>query len=428
MRFPFGKRPPEGARTSLEENSGLRQRIGRFFSPEPQMEKVLRSEDFQAAGDTYYATVSAGYKVAQRLLWTVFVLFLMGAILFNLQDITYDNFYYLIKDFSGAADTDNRRYETLSYESDPRQNFVLYRGGLATVSPSKLSVFTATGRRSLQTTSSFSSPFAVSSSRYVLIYDTSGKTFSVYNSFARVYTETLDYPVTDACIGEDGSFVIVTRSSDHRSVIRIYNKRFEKAAELRSDAYVFDVAMSREQNTLTLLSFEAGNGVGQAVLSQRNLSDLEERKQITLEGEFPVGGSFLEGGDFALVTDRYVRILDEDLLEKERSKDYSGEILRSFSLGGEGVVVSTMEASQSHIYAFDGEGREIFEDPVAFNVLDVGISGSHLFLQTEEGVTRLRCSDGRTELLPSGHGKLLVYNEETALVCGESKAEYLIYS
>ena len=428
MKFPFGKRDLKGDDESLRDGLGIGQRIGRFFSPEPQMEKVLRAEDFHAAGDTYYATVSAGYKVAQRLLWTVFVLFLMCSILFNYQEITYDNFFYLIKDFSGAADTDGRQYETLSYESDSRQNFVLYRGGLATVSPTKISVFTATGRRSFQATSSFSSPYAVSSNRYVLIYDTSGKTFSIYNSFARVYTETLDFPITDACLMEDGSFVIVTRSSDYRSVICVYNKRFEKAGELRSDSFVFDIAANKKTNTLTVASYNAGNGVGQTSLSVRELTTLEETDQIVLEGEFPLGCDFLEGGSFSLITNRHIRIYDSDFSEKEKSADFSGEILRGFTLSAEGVAVATIEASQNKVYAYGRRGNELFSGSVSFNVLDIGIAGSYLFLQTEQGVARLYAPDGSSQILPSGHGDLLVYNEETALVCGESKAEYLIFS
>ncbi|MBQ9086557.1 MAG: WD40 repeat domain-containing protein [Clostridia bacterium] len=428
MKFPFGKGRHRAAQAPPEEEMSFTQKIGRFFSAEPQKEKVLRQEDFQAAGDTYYATVSAGYKIAQRLLWSVFIVFLMVSILVNHREITYDNFFYLIKDFSGAVDTDHSRYETLSYESDSRQNFVLYRGGLATVSPSKISVFTATGRRTYQATSSFSSPYAISSNRYVLIYDTSGNTFSVYNSFARVYTETLDYPVTDACFAEDGSFVIVTRSSDNRSVIRVYNKRFQKAAELRSDAFVFDIAADRERDTLVFLTYDAGNGSGQTTLSVRELSTLEEADRIVLEGEFPLACGFLEGNTLALMSSRYVRIYDSGFEERERSEDYSGGTLSGFSLNEEGVAVATLDSSQNRILAYDRTGKKIFHDTVAFHVSDVGISGSYLFLQTEQGVTRLYTADGSVKTLTSGHGNLLIYDEKTALVCGESKAEYLVFS
>ena len=253
--------------SSDAENKSISQKLGRFFLTDTQKEKVLRYEDFDAAGDVYYAGVSARYKVAQRILWLLFILFMLLSILFNYSEITYDNFYFLMKDFSGAADREGAYYETLSYESDNRQQFQLYRGGLVTASPSKISVFTATGRRTLNLTSSFSPPYIESSQKYVLVYDTSATTFSLYNSFARVFTETLEYPVTNACLVEDGSFVIVSRTADRRSVITVYNKSFKKAAELKSDDFVFDIVANRKQNALAILSYEAGNGTGRTVLS-----------------------------------------------------------------------------------------------------------------------------------------------------------------
>ena len=129
----------------IQENSSdvqdqkILQKLGRFFRTDTQKEKVLRYEDFNAAGDVYYASVSAVYKVAQRILWLLFILFMLFSVLLNYSEITYDNFYFLIKDFSGAADREGAYYETLSYESDSRQQFQLYRGGLVTVSPSKTS-------------------------------------------------------------------------------------------------------------------------------------------------------------------------------------------------------------------------------------------------------------------------------------------------
>ena len=167
-----------------KQSSRFSEKLFDFFSPEPQKERVLRHEDFDAAGDTYYATVSAGYKVAQRLLWLLFVLFVVISIAVNHTEITYDNFFYMLRDFSSAVDAESTNYEMLSYESDSRQKFALYRGGLATASPSAISVFTATGRRTLRLESSFSAPYIISSDKYMLVYDTAGTTFSVYNSFS----------------------------------------------------------------------------------------------------------------------------------------------------------------------------------------------------------------------------------------------------
>lgn len=438
MKLPFGK-SKKGDRDQMNETDGreeastFSQKIGQFFSTEPQKEKVLQHEDFNAAGDVYYANVSAAYKVAQRILWLFFVFFMTISITLNYQHITYDNFFHLIKDMSGAAQEGDSQYETLSYESDARQNFVLYRGGVATVSPSKLSIFTATGRRTLNATSSYSSPYVISSNKYVLVYDTSGTTFSLYNSFSRVHTETLDYPITNASLGADGSFVIVTRTADSRAMIYIYNKSFKRAAEISGDYYVFDIVLNTEQKQLALLTYDVGDGAGCTTLSVYDCSKMESQKEITkantirYNGEFPLSCGFLENNTFAIVTDRCIRILDADYDILEESDDYSSGNLTGYSLNESGVAVSYTESSRNAVIAFDKSGNMIYNDFVTFAVSDIAVCEDYVFLQTEQGVTRIHAPKGTEERLTSGQGKLLIYNSNTALICGESKAEYLIF-
>ena len=419
--------------TENEENESFSQRIGQFFSTEPLKEKVLQHEDFNAAGDAYYANVSAAYKVAQRILWLFFVFFMVLTIVLNYRHITYDNFFYLIKDISGAAQAGTSQYETLSYESDSRQNFVLYRGGVATVSPAKLSIFTATGRRTLNAPSSYSSPYVISSNKYVMVYDTSGTTFSLYNTFSRVHTETLDYPITNAHIASDGSFVIVTRTADSRAMIYLYNKNFKRVAEIRGDYYVFDVVMSAEQKQMALLTYDIGQGTGCTTLSVYDLSKMEKEKEITkieqldYQGEFPLACGFLENNNFAMLTDRCIRILDGDYDIKEISDDYSGGNMTGYHLNEAGVAVCYTDSSRNSVIAFDKSGNMLYNDFVAYTVSDVAVYEEYVFLQTEQGVTRVYAPKGTEEHLPAGQGKLLIYNADTALVCGESKAEYLIF-
>jgi hypothetical protein len=69
MKNPFRlKKEEQNEKDGSTERPDFIKKITSYFNPEPQKEKVLRREDFTAAGDTYYATVSAGYKVSQRIL------------------------------------------------------------------------------------------------------------------------------------------------------------------------------------------------------------------------------------------------------------------------------------------------------------------------------------------------------------------------
>ncbi len=424
----FGKKQTEhrDSKHNKEKPWQFTKRVEQFFSTEPQKEKVLRHEDFYRAGDVYYAQVSAVYKVAQRFIWLFFVFFLVITIIANYRSITYDNFFFLIKDLSSAADSTGTNYETLSYEADPRQRFTLYRGGIASVSPSQISVFTATGRRTLRASSSFSSPFVISSKQYVLVYDTSVKQVALYNSFARIHTESFDYPIYDACMGEDGSFAVATRTAERASAVYVYDDSFSFDGGIESDHYVLDLSMRRDRNTLAILMYELGTGTGRTVLSARNLNTKKEIQHLTFDGEFPLGCVFLDQDLFAVVTDHRVRIYDQNFKLIQTSDSYGSGKITAYSLTEEGIALSFSDSSKNFVLAFDKTGKLLYNSPIQTNISDLCVYEDILFLQTESGVYRINPSKGQ-RFLPSSQGKLLIYNDTTALVCGSSKAEYLVF-
>ena len=412
----------------LENNKAgrLAGKIGSFFDPEPQKEKVLRHEDFNAAGDVYYADVSVAYKIISRILWLFFVFFLVFSIITNHREITYENFYYLFKDFSNAVDVGNSNYETLSYDSDSRQKFSLYRGGLATVNPSTLSIYTATGRKTIRENINYSSPHIVCSDKYVLVYDSSGKSFSVYNSFSRIFSDTLEYPITDACFASNGRFAIVTRDADSKAVVYIYGKNFKQLKKYGYDEYAFDVALSSERNLLMMLFYGDGEGIGRTELALCRSDDLSEVGTLFFDGEFPIEAFFIEKKRIALITDRAVRILDEKMTEIESVEYFDSEIV-DFCATDDGFAVSTLKNAKNQLIVFDKNGKLVYNSYIKYNTMQIGLSKGFAFVNTGDGVARISLKNGKDEFLPSDNGRLLVYSETTALICGEARAEYLVF-
>ena len=438
MKNPFDKKNKEYVsddasmdNENASEKSGgslFFEKISRFFSPEPQREKVLRHEDFNSAGDPYYASVSVGYKITQRFLSLFLVIFLAFSFITNYKEITFDNFFYLIKEFTSAADTENSNYETLSYNSDSRHVFALYRGGVAVVNPARTSLYTATGRKALDIASTFSAPCVEASGKYVLVYDTAGDTFSVYNSLSRIFSKTLDYPITDAHIDDDGGFAVITRGeATQSSRIYVYNKNFKPYAMIPMDKYAFDVKISRALDRIVAVYYDNGNGTGCTTLSVRKYSDpTGELLNFAVSGEFPLSFGFLADGRCALMTNQSIRIYDEHF-EEINKYEYSGGSITGFSLDGEGGALSYVSDSRNIVIAFDNAGALLYNDNVHRNVTDVGVFGRYVFLRTESGVVRLNPKTSYEEELRSDQGKMLVYDENTALVCGSSKAEYLVF-
>ncbi|MBE6596139.1 MAG: hypothetical protein E7641_00570 [Ruminococcaceae bacterium] len=433
MKRPFSEKPnKDGGKASAFAES-----IARFFNPEPQKEKILRHEDFAAAGDPYYATVSARYKIAQRIIIILLVLFLLISIFTNIREITYGNFFYFIRDFGNAVDIDTTSYETLAYDVYSDQVFSLYRGGVAAVSPSNVSVFTATGRRTLKSRSDFVMPYAVGSEKYLLVYDLSGNSFAVYNSFSKVYTETLGAPITDGAISDSGVFAVVSSSTEYRSVISVYNDNMKILGKYSKDAYVFDVAVDAEGKRMAVIYFEIGDGRGKTTFRVYDISNRqaggnkdpdEDRilSETVMDYVFPLSCSFVGEDKTALVTNGGIWIYDEEY-ELHSSLEFS-DTLSAFYTGENGAAVALRTGSVNdlnRLIAFNSSGDLIFDENVDESVRELVLEGDYLFIKSDTGAVRVNTRNSEKEVFDCQSGKLLVYDESTAIVCGESKAVYI---
>lgn len=424
-----GKRTFFGKKEDGEGTNKFFDKVGDYFNPEPQKERVLRHEDFNAAGDVYYASVSAFYKVGERLLWLILAIFMIFSVVTNYKEITFDNFFYLLKDFSSAADSEVPQYQVLSYDSDSRQTFALYRGGLVSASPSAVSVFTAGGRRTLKSNNEYYSPNIVCCDKYVLVYDSAGSAFSVYNSFSQVYTEQLDSPITNATFAPDGSFAIATKNEDGKAVIRFYGKDLKYRGNVPDSKYVMDMSLSADGDRFCKVSYQAGTGKGLSTLTLYDIASKQTASklgEVEIDGEFPIGCSFIDGDRIALLTNNAVHIYDKNCKETEELTFY-GESIRAFEVSADGVAVVTGSESQKNVRAFDKKGNLVYNSSIAENVSALSLEGGYLFMRTATGVIRIDIRREESEFLACDSGKMLIYGEDTAMVCGDARAEYLVF-
>ena len=395
-------------------------KVGGFFDPEPQKERVLSKEDFRGAGDVYFASVSAFYKVIERILWVLLIIFLAFSIATNYKEITFNNFFYLLKDFSSAADSETSNYQVLSYDSDKRQKFALFRGGIVSASPSTVSVFTTSGRRSLKNNNDYYSPNLVSCDKYVLVYDSASSSFN----------EKLEAPITDAEFAEDGSFAVATREADVKTVIRLYGKDIKYRGYISQSDYVFDMALNSSQGRFATIAYDVGDGIGETIITVYDMSSSNTAKKLyehSIEGEFPLSCSYLESGALAVVTNGSLRIFNKDFEEKDKASFYEGSV-GAFNASSNGAVAVVSVSSVRTVFAFNEKGELVYNEAIGENIIRADISGKYLFLQTSSGVIRINTEDKTRQTLTSGKGSMLVYSEDTAIVCGEAKAEYLVFN
>lgn len=435
MKAPFWKKLNKDSGGGASPG-GFAQKFTGFFSAEPQKEKILRHEDFARAGDVYYASVSARYKVVQRILVLLLIVFLLFSIFTNIKEITYGNLFYFVRDFGNAVDIESTNYETLSYDVYQNQVFSLYRGGVAAVSPSNVSVFTATGRRTLKSRADFVVPYAVCSDKYVLVYDMSGNSFALYNSFSKVYTESFDYPITDAAISDSGVFAVLTRSSDYRSVINVYNKSFKLIGRYSKNTYAIDLSIDDTGEKMAVLFYDVGDGRGKMTLRVYDISNRVSDKRdpdedrILFEREieyvFPLSCSFSSGGTLSVITDSSILVFD-DKLDLSDQIAYNGEVSAVYA-GESGSAVALRSGALNdlnRIIAFDSDGKLLYDETVRSSVREISVLEGYVFLKSDTGAVRINTRNGDEERCDCQSGKMLVYDSSTAIICAESKAIYI---
>ena len=357
------------------------------------------------------------------------VLFLVFALITNYKEITYNNFFYLLKDFSSAVDSETSNYQILSYDSDKRQKFALFRGGIVSASPSSVSVFTTSGRRSLRNNNDYYSPSLVACDKYVLVYDSASSSFSVYNSFSKVYNKRLEDPITDATFANDGSFAVATRQADIKTVIHLYGKDIKERGYISQSDYVFDMSLNSKDGRLATIAYNVGAGTGETVVTVYDIASSSSAQKLpvhTVDGEFPISCAYLENGELAVVTNGSIRIFDKNLKQKKVQNFYEASVT-AFNVSQNGAVAVVSSGSVRTVYAFDASGDQVYNKPIGENVSKTDIVGKYLFLQTASGVIRINTDDKTRQYLSSDKGTMLVYSEDTAIVCGEAKAEYLVF-
>ena len=423
------KRDEGRAKSKFGRGKRIFDKVGGFFDPEPQKERVLSREDFRGAGDVYFASVSAFYKVIERILWVLLVLFLVFSLLTNYKEITFNNFFYLLKDFSSAADSETYNYQVLSYDSDKRQKFALFRGGIVSASPSSVSVFTTSGRRSLRNNNDYYSPNIVACDKYFLVYDAKSSSFSVYNSFSKVYNKKFEdsMVITDAAFDDDGSFAVATLQDGIKMKIYLYRKNIKLGGEIPQYNYVFDMSLNSSENRLATIAYDVGSGTGKTVVTVFDTANANNKPIVhSFADEFPISCSYLENGNLAVITNGSIRIFDKNLNQDQKESFYEATV-NAFNVSKNGAVAVVSSGTVRTVYAYNSKGALVYNKPIGENIIKADIVGKYLFLQTASGVIRIDTDNKTREFLSSSQGDMLVYSEDTAIICGEAKAVYLVF-
>ena len=327
-----------------------------------QTDEVLSGEpiDFSAPSIPYYENLSNRLGFVRVVLYMVLLVFVTVTVVSNHRLITYENLYYLAKDIRAATLTAQSQADTVSYPiSSTEADFALYRGGVVISGSEVVTVMSGSGRQTLSDNVAYADPCVEASDKYCITFGRGEKSFSVYNAFVRVHTETTEFPIYAAAVGDNGHFAIVTRSMDYTSEVILYDGEMTQLAKYHLNGYVTGISMNTEGDRLGVVSVESENGLWVTKITIIRIENRISQDYAVVSGALGSACGFVAEDRFAvLLSDRLMVLKSDATVVGEEFFGEAVPILSAISKGHVAVMTKDgTELSETVLKVYDKNGR-----------------------------------------------------------------------
>ena len=298
---------------------------------------------FDKRKNEYYGSVYRFYGIIGTVLLVCAGVFVLMSVVLGYQELTYENIYYFAKDFDMVIKSDNYSAVTVNYGPGDNRSYCDYRGGIVAAEKYSVSVYSATGRETAIFANQYTNPAVSTSSKYILIYDADGTSFSVCNSFVVLHSENIEDRIYYADINDRGEVLIHADVTGYGSALYLYNSSFERTAAYYFNDYIVcsDLSDDGKYIVVSTVSLENGSYAGQLKFYRRG--EKEAFQTYDINGELPFACGQFDSDKYYLVTDRWIRLLD---IECNVIKEYfilDNQGLIDFSQSEKGLAFSIKE-------------------------------------------------------------------------------------
>lgn len=341
----------------------------------------------------HYDEIAHIFTYAKYITLIALVLFILFALNFYREDISMENFRYMIKylDFAAPDSSAAVSNAAITFDGDAAVKTVLYRNDIAVIKRTGLDLYDLSGQKIFSSEYTMTTPTAVCSDKYMLVFDLGGTYAAVYNTFSKIWETTFEYPIIDATVTDKGEFCIATSEKGYTSAVYIYNSDFKKIYSWRSgDKYVIDVAMSRKNDGRFLLStLRAQNGFYTSELIM-----LSKKQENAIASVSLYDNMILEASDFeksiTILTDKAVLFLNSQTLETLTSVTFSRDSLQNFTFNDDYSVLLLSKkiiGSENEISIYRNDGEHLHTFLSQGHIMDICLSKNNLYQLTSGVLT-----------------------------------------
>ncbi len=374
-----------------------------------------------------YAETHTKIKKIRYMAVVLLVIFVILAVFFFREDLTVENFRYLMKYVNVKPVTFGSDENTqINFESDSATVTASFKEDLIVLTKSSLKIYDLTSKEILDVSHSLTTPALALGERYFAVYDLGARYIGIYNSFSKLTEIQMAYPVYDVALDENGNFAVATSDKGYTSSLKVYNSNFKNIFNWNSvDKHSVCTDIYSEEKLLmavgTVKSTPSGDMLSGLVILSSDSTDIVA--SLDFNSEFIMRVAFNSEGNIVCLTDSALRIIS-----------ISGEILNEYSFSPDSLVKfeagedftalllkENILTSDYSMIIFDTKGNTYMEISVKSEITDICISSDFVFLLGVEDITVVDLHDKETQKYSSDRSYHSVELIDTSNV-------YLVYN
>ena len=352
-------------------------------------DKKKQKKQQTPTAEVYYTRLANRAKIGMFAVIIALIAFCLLSYSFYPEELTVENFRYLLKFISFEQNEDVEVGSVISFDTDPTNKYAIVRGDIAVLSKSQLAVYDTAGQILQRVSLKNDIPMLLTAGKNMIIYDLGGKTLDVYNSFSPVYTENFGYPVLGVSAADNGSYAVLSGAKNYRSAVYVYDANYRLVfSHYFPTEYSTALELDKSGKKVLVLSHISENGdyLGSAALF--NTGTEEPLANFKYVGELPLSCHFTPDGGYMVLTDAYLRTYSADnTLKKEIPLPYG---LMNCTYGENYAFMTFDSAGLSEnktVAVYDGNGNMIYEEAVTVAPDDVLINDGRLYILSHGRLT-----------------------------------------
>lgn len=352
-------------------------------------DKKKQKKQQTPTAEVYYTRLANRAKIGMFAVIIALIAFCLLSYSFYPEELTVENFRYLLKFISFEQNEDVEVGSVISFDTDPTNKYAIVRGDIAVLSKSQLAVYDTAGQILQRVSLKNDNPMLLTAGKNMIIYDLGGKTLNVYNSFSPVYTENFGYPVLGVSTADNGSYAVLSGAKNYRSAVYVYDANYRLVfSHYFPTEYSTALALDNSGKKVLVLSHISENGdyLGSAALF--NTGTEEPLANFKYVGELPLSCHFTSDDGYMVLTDAYLRTYSADnTLNKEIPLPYG---LMNCTYGEDYAFMIFDSAGLSEnktITVYDGNGNMLLEESVTVAPDDVLINDGRMYILSRGNLT-----------------------------------------